>query len=310
MCRRQKQTGRLSKVDLVSEMVGEFPELQGTMGYHYALRQGFENDIAMGIRGQYLPRFAEDILPMSPYGCVVSLADRLDKLGGIFGIDMPPSGEKDPFALRRAALGLIKIIIEKHLKLDIKALIQCAVELYDKKLVNHQTTDEVYAFIMERLKYWYLSKGVKVERFNAVMEKNISELTDFDLRLNAVQSFADLEAAGFLSEANKRVTNLLIKEKLNTQDLILNPELLQESAEKQLACDVLEKEKTVLPLIQQRQYTEVLKELVTLKDPVDKFFAEVMVMDKNEQLKNNRLALLNSLRNLFFQVADISKLCG
>lgn len=305
---KAEQAGLLAKSDLVADMVQEFPELQGTMGYYYAVNDGLDNDIAMGIRGQYLPRFADDDLPHSDYGCAVSLADRIDKLVGIFGINQPPSGVKDPFALRRAAIGLLTIIIEKKYRIDLKKLIHYAVSLYGSMLINPDTEIAVFEFIMERLKNWYQSKQIKIEFYNAVYEKHITELTDFNLRLKAVKKFSQLPEAESLAAANKRVSNILTKENVNAADFKLDHKFLTAAAEKSLANAIEEKATMIAPLIEKRHYTEVLKTLTDLREPIDTFFDEVMVMTDDNAVKNNRIALLIALRNLFLEVADISKL--
>ncbi len=303
-----EKAGLLAKTDLVSNMVEEFPELQGTMGYHYAINDGLDNDIAMGIRGQYMPRFAEDELPSTDYGSAISLADRIDKLVGIFGINQPPSGMKDPFGLRRAAIGLLTIVIEKKYRIDLKKMINYVVALYGTMLTNPNTEQEVFEFIMERLKNWYQAKQIKIEFYNAVYEKNITELSDFNLRLKAVKKFSQLPEAESLAAANKRVSNILAKENIIATDFILDNALLTEDAEKILANAIQENKAKIIPLVKKRHYTEVLKSLVNLREPIDRFFDEVMVMVDDNAIKNNRIALLISLRSLFLEVADISKL--
>lgn len=304
---KAETAGLLAKADLVSAMVQEFPELQGTMGYYYALNDSLDADIAIAIRDHYLPKFAEDNLPNSDYGCIISLADRMDKLVGIFGINQLPTGVKDPFALRRAAIGLLSIIINKEYHIDLTAFIHQSIALYQDTLINPNTATAVFEFIMERLKHWYQAKNIKVEFFNAVSEKQLSDLTDFNLRIHAVKNFSELPEAESLAAANKRVSNILAKESITT-DHKINDNLLQENAEKKLAAAIKEKSLALAPLVYARQYTEILQALADLREPIDTFFDEVMVMVEDIALKNNRLALLSALRNLFLETADISKL--
>ena len=305
-----ERAAELAKCDLLSGMVGEFPDLQGIMGRYYALADGEPDVVADAIGEHYRPRFAGDELPATALGRVLAIADKLDTLAGVFSIGKSPSGNRDPFGLRRAALGVVRILIEGGLDIDLKALIAKAVEQQPKgKIENDVLAAELYAFISDRLKRYFLDRdaGLAVETFEAVMVREPESLLDFDRRLAAVQTFARLEQAESLSAANKRIANILRKAG-DPDGLQIKKKLLQHEAEQALFNAVENAREKVGPMIKARSYAEALNALADLKDPVDHFFDEVMVMADDEAVKNNRLALLSDIRALFLDVADISRL--
>lgn len=300
----------LAKCDLVTGMVGEFPELQGIMGRYYALADGEPPEVADAIAEHYLPRFAGDALPSSVNGQVLAIADRLDTLAGVFAIGKKPSGNRDPFGLRRAALGIIRVIVECGLDLNLKALINAAVEAQPKKAEDDSALGrEIFEFITERLRRYFLDRdsGLATETFDAVIARSPASLVDFEKRLDAVQAFITLEPAASLAAANKRIANILRQAEVAGVEEVKR-KLLAEPAEVALA-DALESARAdVAPLIDARHYTEALTALSTLRGPVDTFFDDVMVMAEDKAIKANRLALLSQLRALFLDVADISRL--
>jgi glycyl-tRNA synthetase beta chain len=300
----------IAKCDLLTGMVGEFPELQGTMGRYYAVADGEAEAVAIAIGEHYQPRFAGDSLPASGDGQLLAVADKLDTLAGVFVLGKKPSGNRDPFGLRRAALGIVRVLIECGLDVDLKALIAVAVKAQPQgKLDNDALATELYAFITDRLRRYFLDRdpGLKTETFAAVMDRQPSSLLDFDRRLAAVQTFARLEQAESLAAANKRIANILRKAGA-TDGLSVNKKLLQEKAELALFNALENAAEKVGPLLAVRSYADALNELADLRDPVDRFFDDVMVMADDEALRNNRLALLGELRALFLDVADISRL--
>ncbi len=300
----------LCKCDLLTGMVGEFPDLQGTMGQYYATSDGEPEAVAAAIGEHYQPRFAGDALPESVAGRILALADRLDTLAGIFTIGKKPSGNRDPFGLRRSALGIIRLLIECGLDLDLRALVSLALELQPAgKTPPDELTDEVYGFITERLRRYFLDRdsSLDTETFDAVIARQPASLVDFERRLHAVQAFLELEEAQSLASANKRIANIL-RQAETSDELAVRKKLLVDDAEKELYAALKRAEETVRPLVESRDYTEVLRELAGLRAPVDKFFDDVMVMVDDEPLKNNRLALLGQLRALFLDVADLSRL--
>ncbi|MBB71803.1 MAG: glycine--tRNA ligase subunit beta [Legionellales bacterium] len=303
-----KRAGELCKADLVSDMVGEFPELQGIMGEYYALNSGEPPEVAKAIREHYLPRFAGDDLPTDTTGCAIAIADRIDTIVGIIGINKHPTGERDPFALRRAALGLLRIMIEGQLDLDLKALLEQSVALYGDKLINKNTLGDCFEFIIERLRTWYHDQDVDADTFAAVLAKRPSKPLDFHHRIMAVVQFRQLPEATALAAANKRVSRILIKDQEQDSLRNLNQDLFAEQAEISLASLIAEKQQEIAPLYAEANYSEALTRLATLREPVDNFFDNVMVNVEDKQLRNNRLALLASLRDLFLEVADISLL--
>jgi glycyl-tRNA synthetase beta chain len=302
-----KRAALLAKCDLVSEMVYEFPSLQGTMGYYYALHDKEPAAVAQAIKEHYQPRFSGDVLPASINGCLVALADRLDTIIGIFGINKAPTGDKDPFALRRAALGILRIIIEKGLPLDLLALLKQAQKNYADHLTNKEAVAQAHEFIIDRLRAFYQEQGIAVNIFSAVLANHPNQPLDFDRRMKAVQHFQTLPEAEALASANKRVSNILKKlDKPAPKEV--DAALFDSEAERNLARLLNTHAKTVVQLYEKADYTKALSELASLKDPIDQFFNEVMVMVDDKKIRNNRLALLASLRQLFTQVADISLL--
>jgi glycyl-tRNA synthetase beta chain len=300
------QTARaatLCKADLCTDMVGEFPELQGVMGRYYAQHDAEDDAVALALDEVYKPRFSGDSLAESKVGLSLALADRLDSLVGLFGIGKIPTGTKDPFALRRATLGILRMLIEKECDLDLKALIAETIKLYQDKLSNPTVAEDVWAFCQERLKHWAQSEGFSTEIYRAVAFKQLSNPLDIKRRLDAVKQFSALPEAQALSEANKRVKNILAKNNNTLQDHI-NDAALKEPAEKTLAKTITDKQKTLTAL----NYTDTLKSLASMQADVDQFFEDVMVMADEPALRDNRLALLNQLRALFLRVADISTL--
>ena len=300
----------LCKCDLLTGMVGEFPDLQGTMGRYYALSDGEPQAVADAIGEHYQPRFAGDALPDSEAGRILAMADRLDTLAGIFTIGKKPSGNRDPFGLRRAALGIIRLSIECGLDLDLRAMVGLALELQPAgKTPSEELAAEVYGFITERLRRYCLDRdgSLDTQTFDAVMARQPASLVDFELRLHAVQAFLELEEAQSLASANKRIANILRQADVG-DDLVAREKLLVDDAEKTLFAALKQAEDTVRPLLESRDYTEVLRELAGLRAAVDQFFDDVMVMVDDASLKNNRLALLGELRALFLDVADLSRL--
>ncbi len=301
-----ERAGLLSKTDLVTAMVGEFAELQGIMGYYYAVKDGEPASVGLALREQYQPRFAGDVLPETPLGALLSVADKMDTLVGLFGSNQPPSGEKDPYALRRAALGVLRILIEKQLPLNLQDIIQHAVMLY-ASLDNPKTAAEVFSFMMERLRAWYLDKGVDGSIFSAVLARIIIvEPLDFHRRVLAVQHFQTLPEASALIAANKRVGSLLKDQPLQPYQSMINPALFEHDSECALFAQMEETAKLIAPLYNQSCYGEILTALAALRVPIDRFFEGVMVMVDDEKLRHNRLALLDHLQHLFLQVADVA----
>lgn len=299
----------ISKCDLMTDMVGEFPSLQGIMGRYYAAHDGEDPQIAQALDEQYQPRFAGDALPESTSGQILAIADKLDTLVGIFAINQIPTGDKDPFALRRAALGVLRILIEKKLGLDLLQLLQYAAEDFQNvlpKIDVPAVVGQCYDFIMERARAYYMEAGVRPDVFDAVLVLKPGQPYDFDERVRAVTEFRKLPEAESLSAANKRIANILKNlSKVTTQ---IDKSLLKEKAEKNLYQKLQSLQKTVKPLFEKREYQKALFELANLRETVDQFFDDVMVMVDDEALKNNRLAILENLRGLFLQVADLSRL--
>lgn len=298
--------GLLCKSDLASEMVGEFPELQGIAGYHYARHEGLPEDVALALNEQYLPRFAGDVLPTTKTGQAVALADKLDTLTGIFGIGQPPTGSKDPFALRRAALGVLRILIEGELAIDLEKLVMAAAAQHGSALTSPTTAGDVFDFLLGRYRAMYEEQGIPVDVIQAVQACRPTVARDFDRRVKAVAGFRDLPAAAVLAAANKRVSNILAKEAPSGGEI--QAELLQPGAEQALADAVKALSLQVAPLYAAGDYGSALTALASLREPVDRFFEEVMVMADDPAVRANRLRLLSWLRALFLRVADISQL--
>jgi len=306
---QSQRAAALCKCDLVTSMVFEFPELQGIMGRYYALHDGEDAVVAAALDEQYQPRHAGDELPASAIGQTLAIAERLDTLVGIFAIGQPPSGDKDPFGLRRASLGVMRIIIEQRLDLDLRALIEQAAAGFPDTLNASVVAGDLFAFMMERLRNWYTDAGCDTLVFDAVLARQPARPLDFDFRIQAVQTFQGLPEAASLAAANKRIRNILRKSGTDVPDNY-RQDLLQEPAEQALAAALAERTAVVMPLFDARDYATALRELAALQAPVDRFFDDVMVMADNPALRDNRLALLNTLSELFLQVADISLLPG
>ena len=302
-----ERAGTLSKCDLLTDMVREFPELQGVIGCYYAINNGEEIEVATALKEQYMPRFAGDQIPQSKTGQIISIADKLDTLVGIFAIGKAPTGDKDPFALRRAALGVLRIMIEGQLELNLEACLSKAVENYDDKMIHDDLASQVFAFMMERLRRYYIDQGISADNFEAVLVRKPVQPYDFHRRLNAVVQFRKLPEAISLAAANKRISNIL-KQVENRDNIQFSDDLLQEDAEQKLAKALNLIKDKVTPLLDNSEYGHALSELAGLRDEVDTFFDDVMVMCDDEALKNNRLALLNQVSNLFLKTADISRL--
>ncbi|UJS25052.1 glycine--tRNA ligase subunit beta [Thiothrix winogradskyi] len=301
------RAAQLGKCDLVTSMVFEFTELQGTMGRYYANHDGEAAEVASAMEEQYMPRFAGDELPSTATGRILALAERLDTLTGIFGIGQKPTGAKDPFALRRAALGVLRILIELQLPLDLADLLDKAADGLTPHLGSKPDTQEALDYILERLRAYYQEQGIGAELVEAVASLKPTQPLDFDRRVKAVAAFRQLTASESLAAANKRIGNILKKVEGSLPESV-NPALLQLEAEKALASAVQYQENKVVPLFAAGQYEAALLSLAELREPVDKFFDDVMVMADDVDLKNNRLALLNRLRGLFLRVADLSVL--
>lgn len=297
----------LSKADLNSAMVLEFDNLQGIAGSYYARHDGEPEAVALAIREQYLPRFSGDELPQDSTACALAIADRLDTLVGIFGIGQPPTGSKDPFALRRASLAVLRILVERQLPLDLLDLLEKARANFSTLPEGETVVAQVLAYMIERFRAWYEEAGIPVQVFQAVSARNISVPLDFDARVKAVHRFYKLAEAEALAAANKRVSNILAKQADKPADTV-HDALLTEPAEKALAAALSKKQEQVAPLFAQQAYTEGLEALADLRSQVDEFFDDVMVMAEDQALRNNRLALLAQLRALFLEVADISLL--
>jgi glycyl-tRNA synthetase beta chain len=300
----------LAKCDLLTGMVGEFPELQGTMGRYYAQTGGEDAAIYNAIGEQYLPRFAGDELPATEVGSILAMADKLDTLAGIFALGKKPSGNRDPFGLRRAALGVVRILIEQKLDLDIIMAIDAAVAQQPASGEdNQETVQSLYEFIIDRMRGYISEQDSRfsADMFEAVRVRRPASLLDFAERLAAVASFLQLDAAGSLAAANKRTANILRQAEF-ADGIALDASLFEEDAETKLFIALQTARKIVAPLIEKRAYTDALQQLAALRAPVDEFFDNVMVMTDNEAIRNNRLALLSELRSLFLDIADISRL--
>ena len=301
------RAGLLSKCDLMTNMVFEFTDTQGVMGMHYARHDGEAEDVAVALNEQYQPRFAGDELPQSLVACSLAIADKMDTLAGIFGIGQHPKGDKDPFALRRAALGVLRIIVEKNLPLDLQTLTEEAVRLYGSKLTNAKVVDEVVDFMLGRFRAWYQEEGHAVDTIQAVLARRPTKPADFDARVKAVTHFRTLEEAAALAAANKRVSNILAKSTDTLLDQV-RASVLKEPAELKLATHLVVLRDKLQPDFAAGRYQEALVELAALRETVDAFFDGVMVMAEDEAVRVNRLTLLSKLRELFLQVADISVL--
>ncbi len=301
------RAAELCKCDLLTLMVGEFPSLQGTMGRHYARAGNEDAQVAAAMEEHYLPRHAGDRLPETACGRALAIADRLDTLVGIFAIGQKPSGVKDPFGLRRAALGVLRILIETPLELDLEQLLHSAARSLGGQVEAEAAVPEVFDYMMERFKAYYAERGLAPDLVDAVLARRPTRPSDFDRRMHAVAAFRSLPEASSLAAANKRIRNILRKaeEPIPPQPAI---GLLQEDSERRLAGLVQGHTVELAPLFAAGRYREALTELSTLREPVDEFFDQVMVMCDDDALRQNRLALLRSLEALFLGVADISRL--
>ncbi|MFJ2994612.1 glycine--tRNA ligase subunit beta [Pandoraea sp. NPDC087047] len=301
------RAAELAKADLLTDMVGEFPELQGTMGTYYARHDGEPEDVALACSEHYQPRFAGDALPTTDTSIAVALADKLETLVGIWGIGLQPTGEKDPFALRRHALGIVRMLIEKRLPLMLPALLTVAYQQFTTGVADAAYLNDVYQFVLDRLRGYLRERGYAANEIEAVLADQPEYLGDLIERLDAVRAFSALPQAEALAAANKRIGNIL-KKTAPPRDGTIAPALLIEPAEKALAT-ALEK---VTPVVQQkfeaREYAQALSALAELREAVDAFFNDVMVMADDEALRNNRLTLLNNLHFQMNRVADLSKL--
>ncbi|HDF2329087.1 TPA: glycine--tRNA ligase subunit beta [Morganella morganii] len=301
------RAGLLAKCDLMTNMVFEFTDTQGVMGMHYARHDGESEDVALALKEQYQPRYAGDNLPSTPVSDALAIADKMDTLAGIFGIGQHPKGDKDPFALRRAALGVLRIIVEKGYNLDLETLTQEAVRLYGDKLTNANVVTDVVDFMLGRFRAWYQEQGFAIDTIQAVLARRPTRPADFDARMKAVTHFRTLDEAAALAAANKRVSNILSKSDDALNDTVL-ASLMNAPEEIRLAAYVTDLKTQLAPLYAEGKYQEALTELASLRESVDAFFDSVMVMDKDDNIRRNRLTLLNELRNLFLGVADISLL--
>ncbi|QCI09991.1 glycine--tRNA ligase subunit beta [Pseudomonas putida] len=304
---RAGRAGLLSKCDLATEMVGEFPEMQGVAGYYYAINDGEPEDVALALNEQYMPRGAGAELPQTLTGAAVAIADKLDTLVGIFGIGMLPTGSKDPYALRRAALGVLRILIEKQLDLDLTTAVEFAVKQYGAKVKAAGLSEQVLEFVFDRLRARYEDEGIDVATYLSVRALKPGSALDFDQRVQAVQAFRKLPEAEALAAVNKRVSNLLSKAEGAIADQV-EPKYFDNANEFSLYSAIQQADQAVQPMAAARQYSESLARLAALRDPVDAFFEAVMVNAEDAKVRANRYALLSRLRGLFLGVADISLL--
>jgi len=303
MCERAAQLG---KADLVTSLVSEFAELQGIAGYYYALHDGEPREVALALNEQYMPRFSGDQLPTTLTGSVLAIADKLDTIVGLFAIGQPPTGSKDPFALRRAALGILRIIVEKELNLDLLSSIRVACAQYSKLSLKEGLDMQVFDFLLERFKAWYQSEGISAEVFQSVLAIKPTRPLDFNLRVHAVHQFSQRPEAQSLASANKRVSNILQKQAGGDGSKAIDPGLFKHQSETALA-HVLERCRSeTSPLFASRKYAEGLEVLASSKAAIDAFFDGVLVMDDDLAVRQNRINILGELRSLFLEVADIS----
>ena len=306
------RAARLSRCDLVTSMVCEFPDLQGTMGRYYAEHAKEDPCVCAAMEEQYLPRFAGDVLPASPCGRVLAIADRIDTLVGIFGIGLRPTGAKDPYGLRRASIGVLRILIETPLELDLHALISSAASAYPAGLLSKDVEAAALAYVIDRLRGYYHERGVSADTIEAVLHTGVTIPADLDARLAAVTAFRSMSGSASLAAANKRIRNILSKAGIEIGAGSVYPEangqLLKEPAEIRLAVRVEELSSRVVPLANARDYVGVLSLLSDLEPDLEAFFDQVMVMAEDSDIRENRIRLLRSLAGLFLLVADISRL--
>ncbi len=304
---KAERAAELAKCDLMTDMVGEFPKLQGIAGRYYAEIDGEAPEVAAALDEQYMPRHAGDALPATSTGKVLALADKFDTLVGIFGIGQKPTGAKDPFALRRAALGVLRIIIEGKLPLDLRDLYEKAAALLGDRIDEADAVESCLDYTLERLKAYYQEQGVEVDVIDAVLAQKPTAPLDFDRRVRAVSAFRKLEQAESLAAANKRIGNILKKVEQPLPEEV-GEALLVEPAEQALHAQLRELRGEVTALFEAGDYEPALMKLAGLREAVDRFFDDVMVMAEDAALQRNRLALLNQLRGLFLRVADLSRL--
>ena len=302
------RASRLAKCDLLTDMVGELPELQGIMGRYYAIEGGEDPEVARALDEQYMPRYAGADLPETGTGKILALADKLDTLVGIFAIGRAPTGDKDPFGLRRAGLGCLRIMIECELPLDLEACIECSAGAFPDDINARTVAPDVFDFMLERLRRYYIDNGVSPAVFDSVQACRPTKPHDFNLRIQAVEEFLRLPGADSLAAANKRIRNILRQATQGNSDAAPDEKLFTEKTETELyrqmqTCGAREH-------IERGDYVTTLSVLAGLRDSVDAFFDEVMVLCDDTVLRNNRLALLNELRKLFLTTADVSKLQG
>ncbi|ALM92510.1 glycine--tRNA ligase subunit beta [Alteromonas stellipolaris] len=303
------RAGLLAKTDLMTNMVMEFPDVQGVMGKYYALNDGEDAAVAEALYEQYMPRFAGDALPSPGVSAAVALADKLDTLVGIFGIGQLPKGDKDPFALRRAAIGVLRIITELSLPLDLEALVAKAGEVYGNKLSNQDFQTQVVDFVLARFVAVLQDQGIAIDVIQAVSARRPTQPSDYVARVNAVAEFKQLEEAQALAAANKRVANILAKQGVDSSvNASIDESLLSEDAEKALYSALISAESVVTTAVATQNYTKILSTMATLRSAIDSFFDDVMVMAEDDAVKQNRLALLSLLRQLFLTTADVSLL--
>lgn len=303
---QSERAAMLSKCDLVTNMVGEFAELQGLMGSYYAANDGEPEPVVTAISEQYMPKYAGDDLPSTPLGSLLAVADKLDSIVGLFAIGQPPTGSKDPFALRRSAIGVLRIMVENQLDLDLLACIEASLGEFGSLETDPKTAEKVFDFMLERFRSWYSDEGIPSNVFQSVMEIKPRKPHDFAKRIQAVSRFVQLAESAALAAANKRVSNLLVKVDAASLETEVSEALLIDDAEKILFQQLRDKELRTAPLFNSGNYTSGLAELAQLKDSVDGFFDNVLVMCDDKSVQNNRIALLQRLRNIFLKVADIS----
>lgn len=305
---QSERAGMLAKADLVTNMVGEFPDLQGIAGRQYALNDGEAPEVAQAIEEHYLPRNAGDVLPSHPVSTCVALADRLDTVIGIFGIGQMPTGSKDPFALRRASVALLRIIVEGSMSLDLLSWLKAAAAQYPQDAISEDAANTAFAYIVERFRAWFEDENIPAEVFKSVEAKGLTQPLNIQQRVHAVARFTELPEAASLAAANKRVGNILSKLDSNHEFSQISDDLLTEPAEQALAKAIAPVKTKVEQLAASGDYTAAMQELAVLQAPVDAFFNDVMVMSDDEAVRHNRLNLLYSLQSLFTEIADISQL--
>ena len=303
---QSERAAMLSKCDLVTNMVGEFADLQGLMGSYYAANDGEPALVATAIGEQYMPKYAGGDLPSTTIGSILAIADKLDSIVGLFAIGQPPTGSKDPFALRRSAIGVLRIMVENKLDLDLLACIKASLKGFESLEVQVDTAETVFEFMLERFRSWYSDEGIPSNVFQSVMEIKPRKPYDFAKRIQAVSSFVLLDESAALAAANKRVSNLLDKVDHASLSIEVSEALLVDDAEKILFQQLRDRELSTTPLFEAGDYTTGLAELAQLKESVDGFFDDVLVMCDDKSVQNNRIALLQRLRDIFLRVADIS----